>query len=279
VSKKKNSYVCRKTFYQTLFGVEHILASFTEKEDIQGINRETLTNFYQKNILNGFKYAIISGNISHLGIASFSRMLASSDLKMAIGEFTIPLGIRGNKNTLIAKNESVQSSIRIGTTTINRKHKNFRKLQFLNLIFGGYFGSRLMKNIREDKGLTYGIYSVIEPYKDFSIWYLDCEINYKNRNKGIEEIRKEINKIKEEPIPLEELENAKNYYLGSFLKSLDGPFSLADRLKIIIDNELSPAYYAEFVELLNTINSKDLQEIAQEYFVENNMLEIIVGKE
>jgi predicted Zn-dependent peptidase len=136
-----------------------------------------------------------------------------------------------------------------------------------------------MKNIREDKGLTYGIYSVIEPYKNFGVWYIDCEINYKNREAGIREIWKEIKKLKVEEIGNEELENAKNYYLVSFLKSLDGPFSLADRLKIMIDNNLSDSYYPEIVEILKNINSKTILEIANKYLIENNMVEIIVGKE
>jgi predicted Zn-dependent peptidase len=179
----------------------------------------------------------------------------------------------------IQKNESVQSSIRIGNLSISRNNDDFRKLQFLNLILGGYFGSRLMKNIREDKGLTYGIYSVLEPYNSFGIWYIDCELNYKNREEGISEIWKEINRIKEEEISIEEIQNAKNYYLGSFLKSLDGPFSLADRLKIMIDFQLPDTYYPEFVSILKNTTSKDLLDTANKYLTENNMVKIIVGKE
>jgi predicted Zn-dependent peptidase len=135
-----------------------------------------------------------------------------------------------------------------------------------------------MKNIREDKGLTYGIYSVLEPNLHGASWYIDTDINTKNRTEGITEIYNEIKKIQSDPIPQSELETAKNYYLGSFLKSLDGPFSLADRLKIIIDNTLADTYYPEFVSILNSTSSKELQELAVKYFDTENIVEVVVGK-
>jgi predicted Zn-dependent peptidase len=135
-----------------------------------------------------------------------------------------------------------------------------------------------MKNIREDKGLTYGIYSVLESNKLGSSWYIDTDINTKNRALGIEEIYKEIKKIQTEPIPNNELETARNYYLGSFLKSLDGPFSLADRLKIMIDNNLPNSYYPEFVGILNSSTSDELQQLANKYFSIENIVEVVVGK-
>ena len=157
---------------------------------------------------------------------------------------------------------------------------NFQLLYFFpyNIKILSHLNTIRMKNIREDKGLTYGIYSVLEPNLNGSSWYIDTDINTKNRETGIAEIYKEIEKIKAEPIPQNELETAKNYYLGSFLKSLDGPFSLADRLKIIIDNKLSDSYYPEFVSILNETTSASLQDLANKYFDTENIVEVVVGK-
>lgn len=279
VSNKKNSYLCRKSFYQNLLGEEHELAGFSEKEDIEKINREDLLSFYKESILEGFKYSIISGNFSDNSYTKLKESIESSGLIFSTTKKKQTPILTKEGEHFVNRKDSVQSSIRIGGIAINRKHSDFRKLQFLNLILGGYFGSRLMKNIREDKGLTYGIHSVLESYQELGIWYIDCELNYKNRKAGIEEIWKEIGKIKEEEIGIDELENAKNYYLGSFLKSLDGPFSLADRLKIMIDNNLSDSYYPEFVSFLKNTNSKQLLDIANTYLDENKFVKVIVGKE
>ncbi|MDZ4668661.1 MAG: pitrilysin family protein [bacterium] len=278
VNEKKNSYLCKKSYYANMYGKEHPYSSFSTKESIEAVNRESLQSFYSSNYILGLKYLMISGKYKDEIINQIIEEMRSTPFQLDSSE---NLDIQGKSNQgkhFIEKNDSVQSAIRIGKQSISRSHPEFRKLQFLNLIFGGYFGSRLMKNIREDKGLTYGIYSVIEPNLIGSSWYIDSDINTKNRSLGLEEIYKEMAKIREELIPEAEIETARNYYLGSFLRSLDGPFSLADRLKILIDYKLPNTYYPEFVEILNSLGAKELQELAQKYFSEQNIVEVIVGK-
>jgi predicted Zn-dependent peptidase len=242
------------------------------------MNQDAIKSFYQSNYVSGLKYAMISGRFKDSAIEQISSEMLSTPFKPAsdlVQENQINTSIG---NHFFEKNDSVQSAIRIGKSSIGRQDGDFRKLQFLNLIFGGYFGSRLMKNIREDKGLTYGIYSVLEPNKLASSWYIDSDINTKNRTLGIEEIYKEMAKIREEEIPQEELDTARNYYLGSFLRSLDGPFSIADRLKIMIDYRLPDSYYPEFVEVLNGVTTKEMQELANKYLTTENIVEVVVGK-
>jgi predicted Zn-dependent peptidase len=221
---------------------------------------------------------MVSGQFSESSITLISTHIKNS--KFEPKQFRQPVlnSLLNPGKHFIEKSDSVQSALRIGKSSISRSNADFRKLQFLNLIFGGYFGSRLMKNIREDKGLTYGIYSVLEPNLYGASWYIDTDINTKNRTAGIEEIYKEIEIIKTQPIPSEEINTARNYYLGSFLKSLDGPFSLADRLKIIIDNNLTNNYYPEFVSILNNTTAQDLQDLANKYFSIDDIVEVVVGK-
>jgi zinc protease len=279
VSEKKNGYLCKKHYYKNMYGEAHPYAAFSSKEGIEAIGKSQLLDFYQKNYIHGLKYAMISGRFKDSAVEQITReMEATPFTKSTLSDLEI-VGVPAVGKHFIEKNDSVQSAIRIGKLSIARSHPDFRKLQFLNLIFGGYFGSRLMKNIREDKGLTYGIYSVLEPNKLASSWYIDSDINTKNRSKGLEEIYKEMAKIREEEIPAEEVETARNYYLGSFLRSLDGPFSLADRLKVIIDNKLPNSYYPDFVSVLNSINGPELQQLAQQYLSEENIVEVVVGKQ
>jgi predicted Zn-dependent peptidase len=171
----------------------------------------------------------------------------------------------------------VQNAIRIGRQLFNRKHPDFREMQLLNLVLGGYFGSRLMKNIREDKGLTYGIYSTIEAYPYDACWYIDTEMNNDLCEHGVIEIFKEIAKLRNELIGEKELNTAKNYLLGSFLRSIDGPFSLADRFKILKDFDLEYQYFYEFVQIIKKTTAERLMELAQKYFKEEDLTTVIVG--
>lgn len=278
VNEKKNGYLCKKHYYKNIYGANHPYAAFSNAENIQAITRETLQQFYQNNYIQGLKYVMISGQFSESSITLISTHIKNSKFEPKQFQQPVLNSLLNPGKHFIEKSDSVQSALRIGKSSISRSDADFRKLQFLNLIFGGYFGSRLMKNIREDKGLTYGIYSVLEPNLYGASWYIDTDINTKNRTAGIEEIYKEIEIIKTQPIPSEEINTAKNYYLGSFLKSLDGPFSLADRLKIIIDNNLTDNYYPEFVSILNNTTAQDLQGLANKYFSTDDIVEVVVGK-
>lgn len=278
VSEKKNGYLCRKHYYKNIFGDNHPYASFSDKEDLEKINRNSLISFHQNHYKNGLKYLLLSGNYSERALGQIDNLVSNigfvaPSLTKDCAKITLQTG-----RFFIEKNDSVQSAIRIGKPCIGRTHDDFRRLQFLNLIFGGYFGSRLMKNIREDKGLTYGIYSVLETYKESATWYIDSDINTKNRENGLIEIYKEMAIIRDQAIPKAELETARNYYLGSFLRSLDGPFSLADRLKIMIDYRLTNSYYPDFVSVLYNTSALDLQELANKYLGEENIVELVVGK-
>jgi predicted Zn-dependent peptidase len=182
-----------------------------------------------------------------------------------------------NENIFIEKTSSVQSAIRIGKKLFNRNNPDFREIQLLNLILGGYFGSRLMKNIREEKGLTYGIYSAIEAYPNDACWYIDTEMNNELCNQGVEEIYKEVKKLRTEKIGIDELRVAKNYLLGSFLRSIDGPFSLADRFKILQDYNLTYQYYYEYIDIIKKSTPERLIELADKYLNEETFTKIRVG--
>jgi zinc protease len=278
VSLKKNNYLCRKSFYKNLLGDKHPYAAFSEKTDLLSISTNDLKQFYETNYINGLKYLLLSGNFKERTLNLIQNCLGNYVTNNYKNEKPQPQITSKFGTEFIEKTDSVQSAIRIGKLSIGRNHEDFISLQFLNLIFGGYFGSRLMKNIREDKGLTYGIYSVLEPFKSASMWYIDSEINSKNREIGLEEIYKELRLIRNIQIPNEELLTAKNYFLGSFLRSLNGPFSLADRLKIMVDYKLENNYYPNMVNKLNEITSSQLLNIANKYLGEENIVEIVVGK-
>lgn len=277
VNENKTSFLARRAFYETIFGKQNPYGASVNQTDIENISRETLLGFYTGQYLNKAKYVLVSGNVSDSVISILSKALAPFTHQK-----TKPLITRSHANPpnklFIHKDGAVQSAIRIGRAFVNRQHPDYRKMQVLNLALGGYFGSRLMTNIREEKGLTYGIYSAVESYLYAGAFYIDTDINNKLVGNGVAEIYKEIGLLREKPIEKAELETVKSYMLGSFLRSLDGPFSLADRYKILIDYELSQDYYSEFVEIIQTTNALTLQELANKYLQETDLYEVIVGE-
>ena len=177
----------------------------------------------------------------------------------------------------VKKEKAAQATLRVGRKIINRAHPDYRKLQLVNLVLGGYFGSRLMKNIREDKGLTYGIYSVLESYLDDGCFYVEADVNNDKTKIAIDEIYKEINILCTDLVPEKELHTAKNYLLGSLLRSIDGPFTIMDRNRILLDYGFNKNYYEEFIDIINTTTAEEIRDLCNKYLKPENLVEIVCG--
>ncbi|OYY51466.1 MAG: hypothetical protein B7Y53_09135, partial [Halothiobacillus sp. 28-55-5] len=147
----------------------------------------------------------------------------------------------------------------------NRHHPDFLKSQLLNALFGGYFGSRLMSNIREDKGYTYGIHSFIQPHQQQSAWMVTTEAGRDVSRATIEETYKEMLALQKEPVSAEELSLIKNFMIGSLLGDVDGPFHIIERWKSYILNNMPPDYFYTSIQTIKDTTGEELQILAQKY--------------
>jgi predicted Zn-dependent peptidase len=278
VNEERNSFLARRKFNQSVFGNNSVYGSFSLKEDIINIERTSLVTFYKNQYQKGIKYILVSGFVTDEVIKTIANNFDNAIFSPAHEDKSKYVSNDFVKESIyLEKENSVQSAIRIGKKLFNRNNPDFREMQLLNLILGGYFGSRLMKNIREEKGLTYGIYSAIESYPNDACWYIDTEINNDLCELGVEEIYKEVKLIRTVKIGEDELRTAKNYLLGSFLRSIDGPFSLADRFKILKDYNLDYSYFYEYIEIIKKSTADNLIILANKYLNEETFTKIIVG--
>ncbi len=278
VNEERNSFLARRKFNQSVFGNNSVYGSFSLKEDIINIERTSLVTFYKNQYQKGIKYILVSGFVTDEVIKTIANNFDNAIFSPAHEDKSKYVSNDFVKESIyLEKENSVQSAIRIGKKLFNRNNPDFREMQLLNLILGGYFGSRLMKNIREEKGLTYGIYSAIESYPNDACWYIDTEINNDLCELGVEEIYKEVKLIRTVKIGEDELRSAKNYLLGSFLRSIDGPFSLADRFKILKDYNLYYSYFYEYIEIIKKSTADNLIILANKYLNEETFTKVIVG--
>jgi predicted Zn-dependent peptidase len=146
----------------------------------------------------------------------------------------------------------------------------------LNSIFGGYFGSRLMANIREDKGYTYGIHSYLQNHIQYSAWLVGTEAGKDVCEATIEEVYKEMKRLQDEPVSEDEIQLVKNYMMGSILGDLDGPFQIIARWKNYILNNLDEKYFYNSIETIKTVTPADLQELAVKYLNPEEFYELVV---
>jgi predicted Zn-dependent peptidase len=170
----------------------------------------------------------------------------------------------------------VQGAIRIARPFPNRHHPDFKKVMILNTLFGGFFGSRLMANIREEKGYTYGIHSYIQNHIQQTAWMISTEAGKDVCEATIAEVYKEMNLLKEELVDKEELLLVKNYMMGSNLGDLDGPFQIINRWKNLILNDLDENYFNDSMNTIKNITAKELKELADKYLAPEEFFELVV---
>ncbi|WP_431217842.1 M16 family metallopeptidase [Puia sp. P3] len=180
------------------------------------------------------------------------------------------------KYNIVNDPNGVQGSIRIARNFPNRHHPDFQRVQVLNNVFGGYFGSRLMANIREEKGYTYGIYSYLMNNIQESGLMISTEAGKEVCAAAIQEVYNEMESLRDEPIDDEELQMARNFAIGTVLGDLDGPFHVAGRWKNIILNGLDSDYFEKGIEIVKTITPEELQELAKKYLNPEDFYELVV---
>src|SRR6185436_10719995 len=178
----------------------------------------------------------------------------------------------------VEKEGSVQTSIRLGKKCIRRdESSDYAEALMYNHVLGGFFGSRLMKNIREEKGLTYGIYSSMNHFLNESFWVIGAEVNKQNASMAVQEIKREMQTLAEVPIPADELEVAKNYFIGSWQSENATLFAVAEKIKGLHLLGLPSDFYARLLDKVKSMQPSQIQDAAGKYFGVSDLLEVQVG--
>ncbi len=277
INLEKVKYIAAVNFTNLIYGNSHPYGLMAEKDDFDNILVSDLKKFYTKYYTQQQCTIIASGRIPK-NILSLLNTYFGEDRKSAIVETTTNhFDDYFPKKHKIVKAGSMQSAIRVGKPLFNRLHPDYNKLSILNTVLGGYFGSRLMSNIREEKGYTYGIGSSLISMQESGFFSIVTEVGGKFTDAAIQEIYKELQKLRTEKIPEAELRLVKNYITGQIIRSLDGPFDLSDKLRMLIQYGLPSTYYQDFVEEVNATNSQNLIDMANQYLAPKSLTELVVG--
>jgi predicted Zn-dependent peptidase len=277
VNLLKCDFVANRLIDEYLYGPNHPYGRVSTKEDIEAITRQDLVSFFQRFYLNAKCTIFSAGKLP----ADFEQLLETQFGDLSLNEpiltVTHKRKITSEKKHFIYNDKNgIQGAIRLGRPFPNRQHPDFKKAIVLNTLFGGYFGSRLMANIREDKGYTYGIHSYIENHIAESSWVVSTEAGKEVCDATIEEVYKEMQILREEPVNEEELLLVKNYMVGLNLGYIDGPFQIISRWKSLILNGLDENYFYDSLKVIKGISSKELLELSNKYLVPEEFFELLV---
>jgi predicted Zn-dependent peptidase len=279
VNMMKPDYLADKAFTESLYGSKHPYGHELELEDYDNITRDSLLSFHKQFYTASNCSIIVSGNINDQVIKLLERFFGGADWLGAPATVSAHLELDSAERLVKydAIEGSYQSAIRIGKKLFNKTNTEYQELSVVNTILGGYFGSRLMSNIREDKGYTYGIYSGLNSMRHGGHFIISTEVGVDVRQAAIDEIYTEMSRLQEEPVDSEELDLVRNYMMGRLLNGLDGPFKVAGMYKGLYIYDLDIDYLYSLVDAINTITPERIQELANKYFDPATMHEITVG--
>ena len=279
VSLRQAEFVANRNIDALLFGRQHPYGRFTEAIDLKNLSSEALRDFHKKFYHSQNCKMFMAGKIDSTHVALVNSYFG----KEAWGEVNVaePILFKTQPSTekklrITNDEQGVQGSVRIARHFPNRHHPDFTPMIVLNTIFGGYFGSRLMANIREEKGYTYGIHSHIYNYKQDGALLIATEAGVSVSEQTVAEIYKEMDLLCNELVDEEELLLVKNYLLGNLLGDLDGPFSIMQRWKNLILNDMPAEKFDRNIEIYKSITPKQLQELAQKYLRKEDYYELVV---
>ncbi|MGN6195682.1 MAG: M16 family metallopeptidase [Ginsengibacter sp.] len=277
VNLLKCEFVANRVIDEYLYGPNHPYGKVNSKYDIESIRREDLISFYNQFYIKSRCRIFAAGKLP----PDFEPLLDQHFGDLSLNENILPVKYKREpaqqkKHFINNDPNGVQGAIRIGRPFPNRRHPDFKKAIVLNTLFGGYFGSRLMGNIREDKGYTYGIHSYLENHLEESSWVVSTEAGKEVCQATIEEIYKEMKILREEPVNAEELLLVKNYMMGLNLGYIDGPFQVISRWKSLILNDVDENYFYDSIRTIKQVSAEKLQELANKYLCPEDFYELLV---
>ncbi len=279
VNSKRVAFVARNNFLAFLLGSKHAYSNKVESVDFDNLTREDLLNFYEKFYLNGELEIYVSGKvdfkIQQLIKEVFDEFVYNR-IEVA-GESMLEISLPETSEKRIPIQSVLQTAIRMGCPVIDKKHPDFIPLYVANTILGAYFGSRLMNNIREDKGFTYGIQSSIVVQQHLAYFMIATEVGEQHKEATMHEIKKELDLLSDNLVGTAELNLVKNYLRGSILKNFDGAFAAMDRFRSVNQLQLIDTYYYDLLKGIEAVKPKDIQFVSNKYLNWKKIKSIIVG--
>lgn len=276
VNQEKVSYLGAKAFSAALYGSNHPYGRSASVNDFTALSKTDLVDFHSENIKHRIKYIIVSGKLGSNTIEQLEKQFGNDD-RLPLNETDLPEPDSDIKIHHAVKDDTVQNAIRIGRVLFNRNHPDYIGMQILATILGGYFGSRLMSNIREDKGYTYGIGAGLVSLKNNGYLSISTEVGADVCQAALNEVFFEIERLRKELIPVSELDLVRNYMLGSILKSVDGPFNIGAKWRSYLKYDLGIEEHHKLVKRIKTITPERLRELAQQYLQRDDLIQVTAG--
>ena len=277
IDRTKVDVEAREAFARALFGARHPYGISSDEREYDQLTRDAVAEFYRRFYTAENCFVVCSGRIGKHeteAIAALAAQLprgeAETDIRFPEPETT--------RTAFVEHPGAVQSSLRLGRLLFPRQHPDFVGMQVVATALGGYFGSRLMQNLREKHGYTYGVVAAMVNFEREGYFAVAAQVGTDVTREALAEIYAEIERLRTEPMPDEELALVKNMMTGEMMRILDGPFGIAD---VTIENILcgrDNTVIGENIRHIRQMTPGDVQSLARKYLAREDLVTVVAGE-
>ena len=276
VERTKVDTRAREAFAGALFGATHPYGVIADEKNYDGLVRDDLADFYARHYTAENCFVVCSGRIGPDELAAAAALAERIPQGGALRQEPFPAPV-ATPFTRIAMPGAVQSSLRVGRLLFPRQHPDFVPMQVVATLLGGYFGSRLMHNLREVHGYTYGAIAAMINVEQAGYLAVATQVGSEFTSAALDEIYREIERLRTEPVPEEELALVKNIMAGEMMRILDGPFGIAD---VTIENILcgfDNSVIAGNLRRIRAVTPDEVLRLARKYLARETLVTVVAG--
>ncbi|MGN1246672.1 MAG: M16 family metallopeptidase [Muribaculaceae bacterium] len=277
-ARDKVKYLANIEASRLFFGASHPLARDITDAHFDAISTDDLRAFHHRYYQPQNCTIVLSGRITDDILNRVTDTFSAMPAGYGVPEpHVFPLLPSSTRYSAVHHPGAVQSGISMFLPAPPRSHSDYIKLRVLIMALGGYFGSRLMSNVREDKGYTYGISASLLGRASVANIAIATECDNAYVEPLIHEVRSEISRLSHEPIPLDELNMVKQFIMSDLAKTLETPFSIASYVDSTLFFGVAPDYFNRQVAEIAAVTPQELMTIAQKYLNADDATTVVVG--
>lgn len=276
IERRKVETIAREKFANAIFGKSHPYGVSYSEEAYDTLSRKNIAEHYKRCYTAESCIVVCSGNISPEVLARIESI--ASKLHSAGNAQTISLPPFETCHNIRHQHDgAVQSSIRMGRLLFPRTHEDFIPMQVLSTVLGGYFGSRLMQNLREQHGYTYGAFCAMVNFQHTGYLALATQVGSEVTEDALQQIALEIERLQNDKVSEQELALVKNIMAGELMRILDGPFGIADVTTENILCGFDNSHIQEHLQRIRATTPEELRDLAQRYLAAEDLVRVVVG--
>ena len=276
VERTKVDVRAREAFARAMFGEKHPYGISSPESAYDTLSRDDVERFYRRFYTAGNCFAVCSGDIGPNELDAITELC--NHLPMT-GDTTAPVFPAPQQTPCIhlPHDGAVQSAIRIGRLLFPRNHPDYVGMQVVASILGGYFGSRLMNTLREENGLTYGVFAGMVTLEQAGYMAIVTQVAREARDEALRQIYTEIERLRNEPVGEQELTLVKNMMVGEIMRILDGPFGIVDVTIENIQCGFDNSAIGHTVNAIRECTPDDILRLSDKYLRAGDLVEVTVG--